>query len=232
LTARLLLVFTTLISILKGINEMKKGLVQCLAGIILLSLYGVAAQAAPINTSAIDFTLRDQNDNTVTLADFNGRGVILDFCTVWCSACATFYSSFFTTISGNELLVPIVMDDFSYNVSDQSDATLWGNAFGISTVLHVSGSQSIYDELVANYLDDLPLLAFPTFVFIDANLQVAGNMLGVPVSSRDLATWNGLVDTIRNSQSASVPEPPAVWLMLAALVLPLCRRRRTEYRKY
>ncbi len=206
---------------------MKKGLVRCLAGVILLSLFGVAAQAAPISTTAIDFTLRDQDDNTVTLADYTGRGVILDFCSVWCSACANFYSSFFPTISGSELLVPIVMEDFSSNVSDQSDATLWGNAFGISTVLHVSGSQSIYDELVANYLDDLSLLTFPTFVFIAANLQVAGNMLGVPVSSGDLAIWNGLVDTIRNSQSVSVPEPPAVWLMLA-LLLPLCRRRRTR----
>lgn len=192
-------------------------------GFVAAVLAGAPASAAVIGSTASDFTLYDQNNLEIRLSDFAGTGVILDFCALWCGPCRTFYSDLYDTMPGNTLVLPVLMGNLYDGVTTQSHATAWADTFGLETVVHLSGDETAKSTLAADYLADLGNIAYPTFVFIDANLTVIGNIVGVR-NANDVE-WAGYVAGIEATQA--VPVPAAAWLFGSGLValLQLMRRK-------
>jgi hypothetical protein len=172
---------------------------------------------------APDFTLADENNTSVSRSDFSGTGAILNFTSGWCATCRNFYSSGQASqMPGSGLITSVVMDDDFFSVSDQGFAATWAQDYSLSGVLHMSDSQSVYDQIADDYILDLGSgFTVPVFVFVDANLNVVENILGVP--SLDDADWAAGVAAIQASQ---VPIPAGVWLFSSAIAaLGWCRRR-------
>ena len=184
----------------------------------LLTLLGAApAVALPVGSVAPSFTLADRDGNSISLSDFAGTGVILDFCTIWCVACRNFYTDHFPSLDGQALVVPVVIENNFGGVSVQADADIWASTFGLSQALHMSGDAAVYAALLGDYFPGLSSFGLPTFFFLDANLQVVAVEEGIQPST----VWNAHVATIAASQ---VPEPGVALLLGVALVA--ARRRR------
>lgn len=194
----------------------------------LLAFVAIPVQAASVGAAAPGFTLADENGAAVSLADFAGTGVILDFCAFWCGPCQFFYTDIYPAIAGNSLILPVLMEDAGANPAGQLAALQWDNAFPIDQVLHPGGSAATELALFNDYMADQSLPGFPTFVFIDASLTVVGTIVGItPV---DDPTWNAYVGAIQASQV--VPVPAAAWLFASALAaLGAGRTRKLSNRR-
>lgn len=192
-------------------------------GLLAAALSGAPVNAAVVGSAASGFTLHDQNNLEISLSDFAGTGVILDFCAMWCGPCQTFYSDLYDSMPGNTLVLPVLMENLYAEASTQSHAVGWADAFGLETVAHLSGDETVKNSLTDNYLADLGGIAYPTFVFIDANLTVVGNIVGIRDASD--AEWAGYVASIEATQA--VPVPAAAWLLGSGLIalLQLTRRK-------
>lgn len=85
------------------------------------------------------------------------------------------------------------------------------------------------------YRPDPSLALFPTYVFVDADLEIVGNFLGLPSSANDIQTWNRYVTAIESSSTSGVepppsqvPEPTTLFLTTIGLfaLAPLSRPKR------
>lgn len=198
-------------------------------GVAALPWVPARAEALTIGATAPDFTLSDQNGNEVRLDDFSGSGVILDFCAIWCAACKEFYNSVYPTLGGQSLLLPVLMQDNVGNPASAAHALAWASAYGFSSVAHPGGDLALHDGLLQDFLLEPGSqgYAFPTFVFIDADLEVIGRIVGAPAIGS--AEWNTLVASIEASQQSKVPLSGTAWLLAAGMLLlaPGALRRRS-----
>jgi thiol-disulfide isomerase/thioredoxin len=190
-------------------------------------LFTTHAGAAIVGSQAPDFILQDQSGAEVSLSDFAGTGVILDFCAMWCGPCQDFYQYSYAQMPGNTLILPVLMENVSGGVSNQTNAAVWADAFGLDSVAHLSGDEGAKTALLVDYFTDLDSVAYPTFVFIDADLTVVGNIVGV----RDPGDveWAGYVASIQATQA--VPVPAAVWLLGSGLIAMLGVARESARRR-
>jgi cytochrome c biogenesis protein CcmG/thiol:disulfide interchange protein DsbE len=60
-----------------------------LTGLIIFSIVGIATcmKAQETDTAAPDFSLKDLKGKTITLADYKGKVLILNFWATWCPPC-------------------------------------------------------------------------------------------------------------------------------------------------
>ena len=148
-----------------------------------LLMSAVSANASLIGARAPDFTLADNLGNSVSLEDFAGTGVILDFCALWCRACQDFYNdaSLFPSLDPavRELVLPLVLQDRFLRPSEQADAQLWVDTFGTGIALHVSGSQVLIDSLIDDFFPGQNSIGLPTFFFVDAQLNIVEVFAGL-----------------------------------------------------
>jgi hypothetical protein len=115
-------------------------------------------------------------------------------------------------------------------LSTNSTADFWADRFDLQKVLHMSGDRDLYYELLPNYMQgldrrDAQAYAFPTYVFVDADLEVIGNFVGLPGSRNEISAWNKYVAAIEISRleyveppSAQVPEPATLLLIAIGLL--------------
>ncbi len=214
--------------------------------VVLLCGFAGSSYSALVGSTAPSFTLRDQNNNFTSLEDFRGQGTILDFCAMWCPVCINYYDPRFASelasIDGQQMFLPVLMERSTPGrLSTQADAVFWADRFNLEQVLHVSGDQAIYSDLVSNYMlglyqSDPNTIAFPTYVFVDADLEVVGNFVGLPGSRNEISTWNKYVAAIESSRlqdvespSAQVPEP-ATLLLIAIGLFALAVRQASVHK--
>lgn len=66
---------------------MKKKIAFLVLGLILISALAYNVTAQNIGSAAPGFTLKDINGRNVSLSDFKGKVIILDFWATWCPPC-------------------------------------------------------------------------------------------------------------------------------------------------
>jgi thiol-disulfide isomerase/thioredoxin len=212
--------------------------VKRLLPVVLLCGFAGSSFSALVGSTAPSFTLKDQNNISTSLEDYRGQGVILDFCATWCPVCVKYYDPLFAnelaSLHGQQMFLPVLMEGHTIGtgariLSTQAVAKSWADGFNLKQVLHMSGDRDLYFELVSNYMlglyrPDPTMVAFPTYVFIDADLKIVGNFLGLPGASNEISTWNRYVAAIENSrlqyveQPTQVPEPATLFLTAIGLL--------------
>lgn len=131
------------------------------------------------SVAAIDFTLLDQNGNTVSLSDFEGKVIFLNFWATWCSPCVSEMPDIqllYENYGYNEedvviLGVALPNDEYSYTNEGSSAYVaefLGENGYTYPTIMDING------ELTASY----GISAYPTTFMINANGDVYGYLTG------------------------------------------------------
>lgn len=96
---------------------------------------------------AYDFTLFDQNGKKVTLSDYRGKVVLLDFCTMGCGSCRAEAQHMNELIKkfGENNFVPItvLVSDLSGMAPEKKALKQWAKEFNLETP--VLGDNGVYD---------------------------------------------------------------------------------------
>ena len=140
---------------------------------------------------AVSFTAPDQFGNEVSLRDYSGSFVLLDFSAVWCAPSNVFARDTQPQIARDMsargipfTTITILLDGQTEGVpSTLRNAQNWANAYRISTpVVSVDGDANspLYAQFAA-YSDPLapPAGAFPTFVALGPDQRILAIQVGL-----------------------------------------------------
>ena len=123
-----------------------------------------------------DFSLVDQNGDTVRLYDHYGKVIVLDFSTMWCGPCISAAKTVDTTIMkyGEEEVayITILIENSFGKDPDLRDLEHWANSNGIKIGSVLGGSRDFLGS------GEWPIEAWPTFFFIDRNMVLRGSAVG------------------------------------------------------
>jgi len=144
--------------------------------------YGVHASddcSQNIGDTVCNLVLPDHALQTWELYSQKGDIVVLDFSTMWCSACRsaaqTSQSLQDEYASEGVQIVTVLLADVENNPPDSADAAAWMDAYGLTTAKVLLGStELIGDPDEGGY----PIGAYPTFVFIDRNQVIYDGVYG------------------------------------------------------
>lgn len=135
--------------------------VLILFGMATVSLNTVAAQAEPLKT-ATNFSLKNASGDTVSLADFAGKPVVVHFWATWCPYCKKLQPGLekLRLANANNDLVMLAI---SFNEDEGADpaGTLTARNIGIPTLLNG-------DKVAADY----GVQGTPTTVFISRDGKI------------------------------------------------------------
>jgi hypothetical protein len=178
------------------------------AGVAVSDL--LTSPGAPLRTGylpgdlAPDFTLKDQNGHDVSLADFAGKYVILDFCPAWCMPCQQLTQQVPGIVQRLRSLnvpfeyVQVLLEDVNHNPATLADAQDWVQRFQLSSPV-LWGPQA--DALFQTWGG----AAFPFLFFLNPDRTIYFSALGfdpamdfVPLVS---AEANGTFTTPDNVRS-------------------------------
>lgn len=143
--------------------------------------------AAPEKIMAPDFTLKDLDGNTVTLSDYEGKIVILNFWAEWCVYCVEEMPDFNTLNkeleeSGDAVILAINVQDSRKVVQD----FLAENNLDLKVLMDEDGA------IASTY----GVSGYPTTFFINPDSSVYGYISG----KTDLETLHIVIDMIRNGK--------------------------------
>lgn len=132
-----------------------------------------------IGDDICDLVLKDQNDETWRLYDLKGDVILLDFSAMWCAPCQSAASTMqsmqdFYNSEGFEYIT-ILVEDTTGGTVDIDDAQEWATSFGVETQPVLQGSRDLIDS---DPSIGYPISSWPTFVFVDRNLEVFWGVYG------------------------------------------------------
>ena len=146
------------------------GAVLVVLGQLPLSVYAQACDAnAPM--ADLDFVIDDMHGNAVTLSDYRGQVILLDFWATWCAPCRIempWFVEFFDEYETEGFVVLAV------NVDDSPEATrLFAEDFELD-----------FPVLIAEDRDDLldaygPPIGYPTAFIIDREGRICRSHTGI-----------------------------------------------------
>jgi len=115
-----------------------------------------------------DMRLLDQNGEEVSMWQFYGMLVVLDFSTMWCAPCAELADGVDETTAefADEgfAYITVLSQDTNSNVPDTADLNEWGEQHSVSQP--ILSDDGTYAE------DAVPTSVFPRLVLIDRDMRV------------------------------------------------------------
>ena len=131
-----------------------------------------------IGDHACNFTLKDQHDKEVSLYDFYGDVIVVDFSTMWCGPCKMAASEVqgvkeaFSNIGIAYLTILIEnTEGYDPNLADCND---WANIHGITEPV-LAGDRSLVDP---DGIHGWPITGWPTFFFITEDMVIDSALRG------------------------------------------------------
>ena len=135
---------------------------------------------------ACNFSLQDQNGKMVSLYDFYGQPIVLDFSTGWCGFCAMAAQEVQEIqdkyASHNLVYITVMTEDHKGWKPDAAFCQEWATAFGIYSAPVLAGDDSMLDPEGES---GWPIVAYPTFYFIDPEMIIRGEVIGYSPSHID-----------------------------------------------
>jgi thiol-disulfide isomerase/thioredoxin len=139
-----------------------------------------------------NFTLEDQNGNSVSLYDFYGDTIILDFSAMWCGPCNAAASEVQSVADDYENLsyLTVLIETAQGASPTADDCNDWANTYGISEPV-LAGSRSMVDYSSASGWN---ITGWPTFYFITDEMVLHTSLRGYSSSYIDVL----IQDTMEN----------------------------------
>ena len=126
-----------------------------------------------------DFLLVDQNGVTVSLYEFYGQPIILDFSTGWCGFCYVAADEVQEVqdkySSSNLAYITILTEDNQGKTPDSQFCKDWATNFGITSAPVLAGNTKMLSDKPA---DGWVIGGYPTFFFIDSEMILKSQVVG------------------------------------------------------
>jgi len=133
-----------------------------------------------------NFTLKDQDNNDVSLYDFYGDTIVLDFSAMWCAPCRAAASEVQEVkdsyASEGFAYLTVLIDNMEGEGPSVSECKDWADTYGISEPV-LAGDRSLIDQ---SAVSGWPLEAWPTFYFITDEMVLNTSLRGFSSSYIDM----------------------------------------------
>ncbi len=133
-----------------------------------------------------NFTLKDQHGNDVSLYDFYGDTVIIDFSVMWCGPCqiaAAEVQDVSDRLKDEDFTyITILIENLAAQPPSQEDCQGWADVYGINEPV-LQGSRELLD---ISGESGWPLESWPTFYFIDDEMVLNTSLKGFSSSYIDM----------------------------------------------
>jgi peroxiredoxin len=177
-------------------STLRHSLVRCLGLLLMVALTPAAwSQQTGAKQPGVGYnqgdtapqlTLRDQDNQPVSLSDFRGRNVLLVFSAAWCGPCmaaASVAEAFVDRLTGKgepTALVEVLVQNEFGDPSEVIDAQDWADQFNLTTpVLSADGSNnSAAVKQFFEYSKRYGGPAFPTMVLLTPHGRVISAYVG------------------------------------------------------
>ncbi len=136
-----------------------------IAAVIGVSVLGGGWYLMQIQRDQLDFSIPDIDGNTVTLSDYSGEVVVLDFMATWCGPCKAAMPglvSLYNDIGDQFVMISITVDP-SYDTAPVLRE--WAETYG-ATWIH---ARDLADPPV---LQQFEVSTIPTYVIIDRTGEI------------------------------------------------------------
>ncbi|MBQ7378686.1 MAG: TlpA family protein disulfide reductase [Clostridia bacterium] len=135
--------------------------------------YGTDQQstAAVQSGNAPNFTVLDENGNSVKLSDFYGKPVVINFWATWCGYCVREMPDFDKAYAENPDVVFLMVNvtDGVHETVDKATAFVQEQGFGFD----------IYFDTQGQATSAYRITGYPTTVFVNANGDVVAKEVGM-----------------------------------------------------